>query len=210
MRETQRRLTPREERRKARLEELSREMAERGYVRRDLLVSALQVNVLGSLIMLPFAVLLGWSFFAVNPLGRVEFRLFGYLSFLLALLVLVTVHELIHGAVWAAFVKDHFQAIEFGVMWQYLMPYCTCKEPLRKGQYLLGTAMPTLLLGGALGVLSVVLGSLWLFLLAEAMVFGGGGDALLIVKLLRCTAKGRETVYLDHPYECGLILWEKP
>ena len=209
MGETSRRLTPREEARKARLERLTREMGERGYVRRDLMVTALQANVLGTLIMLPFAAALAAAFFLRHPVVEGRISLGSLFAFILAFLALIAVHELIHGAVWAIFARDHFRAISFGVMWQYLMPYCTCSEPLGRGQYLLGAAMPTLLLGFGLGAAAVGTGSMFLFLLAEGLLFGGGGDFLIMVKLLCHPSGGRETLYLDHPYECGLIVWER-
>ena len=173
------------------------------------MVTALQANVLGTLIMLPFAAALAAAFFLRHPAveGRMSpGRLF---VFILGMLALIAVHELIHGAVWAIFARGHFRSIAFGVMWQYLMPYCTCGEPLGRGQYLLGAAMPTLLLGFGLGAVAVGTGSMLLFLLAEVLLFGGGGDFLIMAKLLGYRSGGGETLYLDHPYECGLIVWEK-
>ena len=51
-------------------------------------------------------------------------------------LLLIFVHELIHGITWAVFAKKGRKAISFGFIPQYLTPYCTCNEPLKKGEYI--------------------------------------------------------------------------
>lgn len=41
------------------------------------------------------------------------------------------------------------------------------------------------------------------------MMLGGGGDFMIIGKLLAYRGKGKEYVILDHPSELGLIIFEK-
>jgi hypothetical protein len=41
------------------------------------------------------------------------------------------------------------------------------------------------------------------------MIFGGGGDFIIILKMLLYRAKGKDAVYYDHPYECGFVVFEK-
>lgn len=65
-------------------------------------------------------------------------------------LMLTVVHELIHGITWGIFAEKHFQSINFGVIWKMLTLYCHCSVPLKKWQYVLGAAMPTLVLGAGL------------------------------------------------------------
>ena len=48
---------------------------------------------------------------------------------------------------------------------------------------------------------------LLLFLAAEYMILSGGGDFQLILRSI-LTDK-RESVYCDHPYECGFVVFEK-
>lgn len=69
--------------------------------------------------------------------------------------------------------------------------------------------MPTLVLGGGVGVVAVVTGQLMLFLLSELMILSGGGDFLIILKILLYRSGKKETVYYDHPYECGVVVFEK-
>ena len=70
--------------------------------------------------------------------------------------LLVILHELIHGITWAFFARNYFHSIDFGFIWSTFSPHCTCSEPLGKWQYLLGAAMPTLVLGGAVAVIGVL------------------------------------------------------
>ncbi len=126
------------------------------------------------------------------------------------LLVLIVLHEGIHGLTWGCFAPSRLRAIEFGVIWKALMPYCTCAEPLTKRQYLLGCLMPTLVLGFGLSAAAAALGSPCLFSLSAIMILSGGGDVLIAWKLLLHRAPDAEVRYLDHPYECGLVAFERP
>ena len=104
---------------------------------------------------------------------------------------------------------NHFHSIDFGIIWSSFSPYCTCSEPLKKWQYLLGTAMPTLVLGGGVAVVSVMANQLLLFFLAEFMIISGGGDFLIILKSMLYRTDKKENMYCDHPYECGFVVFEK-
>ena len=37
------------------------------------------------------------------------------------------------------------------------------------------------------------------------MILGGGGDLAIVLKMLRFKPDGADVLYLDHPYECGLV-----
>lgn len=91
----------------------------------------------------------------------------------LLVLCLTILHELIHGITWGIFAKNHFHSIDFGIIWSSFAPYCTCSEPLKKWQYLLGTAMPTLVLGGGAAVVAVITNQIILFFLAEISFITG-------------------------------------
>ena len=80
---------------------------------------------------------------------------------------------------------------------------------MRRGPYLLGSAMPTLVLGFGLGAVSVFTGVDLLLYLSVMMIFGGGGDFCIMLKLLAYRPRG-EVVYCDHPYEVGLVAFERP
>ena len=69
--------------------------------------------------------------------------------------------------------------------------------------------MPTLVLGGGVAVVSVMINQLLLFILAEYMILSGGGDFLIILKSMLYRTDKQESAYCDHPYECGFVVFEK-
>ena len=202
-----RKLSRREQARLEDFQRLSGQMRQQGYRRVDLVVDVVQANVMAVVVMLPFLVAAAVLFFALNPVGEVYIPLSGMALWLLAFLVLVVLHEAIHGLTWGLMAPHGFKAIAFGVIWQMLTPYCTCNDGLKRWQYLLGGLMPTLILGFGLAGLATAQGSLWLFSLAEVMILGGGGDFLVVFKMLRHPQKDG-AVYYDLPYECVLVVFE--
>ncbi|MEZ3494055.1 MAG: DUF3267 domain-containing protein [Lachnospiraceae bacterium] len=159
--------------------------------------------------MLPFSVLIFWIYYMVNgfDLDGISWGSAAVAFLLFPLLVIL--HELIHGITWAFFARNYFHSIDFGFIWSTFSPHCTCSEPLGKWQYLLGAAMPTLVLGGAVAVIGVLTNQFLLLFLAEIMIFSGGGDFLIILKILLYRTDKKEILYCDHPYECGFVVFEK-
>ena len=209
MKKNERKLTEKELKRKEQFEILRADMQKNGYKEKALTIGILQANVGAIIIMLPFVVLTAVIYFTVNSIGTREISLRFSILLLPILLVLIVLHELIHGLVWGCFAKNHFHSIEFGVIWKALTPYCTCSEPMKRWQYILGGAMPTLVLGAGTAAMAVVTNQLLLFSVAELMIFSGGGDFLIILKILLYRSGRKETVYYDHPYECGVVVFEK-
>lgn len=209
MSKKERELTPAEKKRKADFEIICEEMAQKGYSKKDLTVGVLKANIMALIIMLPFMAVMALIYDAFNNTTEMVISLKHSILLLLILLCLVVVHELIHGITWGIFAENHFHSINFGIIWSALTPYCTCSEPMKKWQYVLGGAMPTLVLGGGIGVVSVVSGQFLLLLLSELMILSGGGDFMIILKILLYRSGKKETVYYDHPYECGVVVFEK-
>lgn len=207
----ERKLTPAEQKRKEHFALVCEEMERQGYRKTDLTIGVVKANLLALIVMLPFAVLSGAVVLSrVSFLSMVEsMSLLEFLFFLLVMLLLTAVHEGIHALTCAMFAKDHWKSIRFGVIWKALTPYCTCLRPAKRGQYILGAAMPTLVLGIGLTAAAALTGVYWVFILALAMIFGGGGDFTIILKILLHRQCGKEAVYYDHPYECGVVVFEK-
>ena len=171
----ERKLTPAEQKRKAAFEATCAEMARAGYRQKDFLIGVLQANTLSLLVMLPFLALAAWAYAPFIAAGGSFFLDGQFFLLFLAILVLLVVHECIHGLTWSLFAPNHFASISFGVIWKALTPYCTCNAPLKRWQYVLGTAMPTLVLGVGLTAAAAVLHQNALFLLAEIMILGAAG-----------------------------------
>ena len=149
MAKNERKLTPAEQKRKEQFALVCEEMERQGYRKIDLTIGVVKANLLALIVMLPFAVLSG-----AVVLSRVSFLSmaesmspFDFLLYLLVMLLLTAVHEGIHALTWAMFGKDYWKSIRFGVIWKALTPYCTGLRPGKRGQYILGAAMPTLVLG---------------------------------------------------------------
>lgn len=208
MQKQERRLTRKEQERKERLEQISQKMSADGYHKHELTVGVVFANVVGPLIMLPFCVIVGVIYFYTKFSGDL-LSFYIEWSFLPLFIVLIVLHEAIHGLTWGIFAKGHLRSIAFGVIWSALTPYCTCGEPLKRWQYILGGLMPTLILGFGMAVASIVLKSDLLFLLSEVMIFAGCGDFLIVWKLLTYNTSGKDVVFYDHPYECGTVVFER-
>jgi hypothetical protein len=127
------------------------------------------------------------------------------------ILVLIVVHELIHGITWSMFTERHFKDIEFGFMKEYFTPYCTCLVPLSKKHYILGALMPGLLLGFIPTALGILLGSSLLFWIGIVMLLSAGGDLMIVMKLLAFKKQNDSTEVLiyDHPTQAGSVIFEK-
>ena len=207
-----RKLTKAEEKRKKIYEEEKQKLIDAGYTEKDLTIGVVYANVMAFVLGLPIIIVLGILFFKYN-LGNSEmsftFTIKESVIFLITLLVLIVVYELIHGAFWAIFAKNHLKSIEFGFMVQYLTPYCCCKEVLTKGQYIIGGIMPTVLLGIIPAVVAIFSSSWLVFVIGCIMILSGGGDMTIVLKLLMYRSEKQEILYMDHPYECGLVVFER-
>lgn len=208
--EKERKLTQAEARRKERFEKISDDLIGEGFIRQDLIIDIVKANIGALVVMMPFIIVMVVLYYTANMHKSIgSFSLSSYMMFLGLFLFLIIAHELIHGITWSIFTPNHMKDIEFGVIWSAVTPYCTCGQPLSKKQFIIGAAMPTLILGFGLGIVSIMTGQLMMFLLAEALILGGGGDFLIIIKLLRFNSDRKEQLYYDHPYECGLVVFER-
>ena len=122
--------------------------------------------------------------------------------------ILIILHELIHGLTWSCFVKNGYRSISFGVIWRSLNPYCTCSEPLSKLHYLTGLLMPWFVLGIIPCVAAIILRNGYMMVFGVVMAISAGGD-LMIAQLILREKDGGEKLYMDHPTKIGLVCLEK-
>ncbi|MEQ3362595.1 DUF3267 domain-containing protein [Raoultibacter massiliensis] len=209
MQNEERKLTPAELKRKEEFEETEAAFAMQGYRKERLTMGIVAANIFALGIALPIDIVLGIAFFAIHPAGSLTFDFAGALGVLAAFIVLIVVHELIHGLVWSLYAKGGRKAISFGFIVEYLTPYCSCSEPLPKHAYIIGALAPTVVLGLLPVLASYALGSIPLFAVGALMIIGGGGDMAIVLKLLRFKPEGTEVLLLDHPYELGLAAFVK-
>ncbi len=211
--ENARPLSEAEQRRKAVFEALSAQMEAEGWRVTDLTVGIVYANVMAFVLAGPLCLLMLAAFVLAVPgwAGRFadSFGLWQTLGLLAAYAAAVVLHELLHGLVWALFVPGGWKNIEFGIMKEYATPYCTCGKPMGRLQYTAGALAPTLVLGILPGVCGVLCGSAWWLMLGVVMTLAGGGDLTILLKLWRHRPAGRQVLYLDHPWQAGLVAFER-
>ena len=209
MSKKERKLTPAEQRRKAAYQELSAALEQQGYEKRELTIGVLAANLGSLLLTFPLILALIWAYYLIHPEGSAAPTLLSSAFFLPLLLALIVLHEGLHGLTWACFVPGHLRSVQFGIIWKSLNPYCTCSQPMKRWQYVLGSLMPTLVLGFGLSAAAVALGRLWLLAIAGLMLLAGGADLLIALRLVFFRSRGRPLLCCDHPYACGLAVFQK-
>lgn len=188
-----------------------------GYVRKDLTISIEKANLVGPLLVLPiiavvivvFAVLRGFTpfieFWRNADILTSVWVILAALSFV----PLAIVHEGIHGVCWGIFAGNHMKDIEYGFIKEKITPYCYCQSPLSKGAYIFGSMMPMTVLGLLVCILGIAIASPIAMFIGVMQLVGGAGDILITFMLLRYNSKGKDAILMDHPTECGLIVFEK-
>lgn len=209
MEKEKRKLSKGEEKRKKLYEEKKKELIEQGYEEKDLTISVVYANIMALVLGLPIIIFLFIIFIYQNQSGVYRFSFKEPILFLVVFAILIVLHELIHGIIWSIFAKNHLKSIEFGLIISSLTPYCCCKDMLTKSQYIVGGIMPTVVLGIIPALISIFTGSVFWFIMGELMILSGGGDMTILLKLLRYKSDKKEILYMDHPYECGLIVFER-
>ena len=204
----ERKLTEQEQQRKVEFEKFTQNLISQGYKRKELTMTTLYANLM-SLFMLPIVVVFGIIFIVLNPGASTELTVIEWGIVWIAFIVLIVVHELVHGLTWSRFTKKGWKSISFGFIWKYFTPYCTCDEPLKKGEYIIGALMPTLILGFLPAVVSILVGSVVILIISILLIIGGGGDFAVIFKILGYKTNANEILYIDHPYEVGGIVFER-
>jgi hypothetical protein len=207
--EKARELTEDEKKRLKDFEELADRMVQQGYRRVELTVSIIKANWFAILLLIPLFVVGGGLFYLKNRGLADERFISSLLIFFGAYLVLVVVHELIHGVSWSLFAEHHWKDIAFGFMKQYMTPYCSCRVPLSKGQYIFGALMPLILLGIVPMLVGILIGSWLITLLGIVMADAAAGDILIVWNLLKYRSEAKEIVYMDHPTQAGGVVFEK-
>ena len=207
--EKNRKLSEAEQRRLRGFEQLQQGMAAQGYRCNELTVSIVRANIVSMLAAIPVMVL-GLGLFMVVNLNRDwGFDDGGWIVQIIELLVLVVVHEGIHGLTWSIFAPNHLSDIEFGFMKEYLTPYCTCKTPLAKWPYIAGALAPLVLLGIIPTVVAIATSSFTLLVTGLIMILAAGGDVMIVWMILRHRATGSDLLVLDHPTQAGCVVFER-
>ena len=209
VKETARELTEAERRRLERFEALAEKMKAEGYRRTDLTISIVAANVFALVLFVPLFIGGMALFILKNSAGGIDMGPSSVFGIMIAMLVLIVVHELIHGLVWSLFAERGFKDIEFGFMVKYLTPYCTCGVPLSKGQYIAGALAPLVLLGIVPMIWGILAGSFPVLLVGIIMADSAAGDIQIVWQILRYKSGSIDVVYIDHPTQGGGVIFER-
>lgn len=179
------------------------------YIREELTIDEVKAQVNAITYFIPFLVVLGIPYVIIwrgNFTKEAINGLFGPwgLYTLLALVLGIIFHELIHGLTWSAFAKKGLRSIRYGVLKKTMTPYCHCNEPLSVRHYIIGAAMPGIVLGIIPAVIALFTGSLPLFALGMFFTMAAGGDMMIIYMLRK--QPGHYLVQ-DHPSKIGCYLF---
>lgn len=210
-------LTEAEKKRQAAFELKEKELLAKGYERHDVTTSLLKANILGVLLTLPFiaAFAAGYYFrnggFGIRKMLHDQPVMYfvSLAIIIISMIPLAAVHEFIHGSSWALGAENGRSDIEYGYQKETFTPYCYCRSPLSKPIYIFGSLMPMMTLGVLLGIISIFTGSLIVLAIAALQTMGGAGDILVSSMLMLYKTSGKDVVLMDHPNECGLIVFEK-
>jgi hypothetical protein len=172
--------------------------------KRDLSISMAQANVIVLFISIPVIILQFGIFLLLHGAERLK-PTWNSAILVIAVLLGIVVHELIHGISWVIFGRKSFSAIKFGFQWKTFTPYAHLKEPVDVDAYRLGAFMPGFILGILTYVLSLVLGNGDLFWFSLIHTAAAGGD-WLILWLIRNVKAGMQVQ--DHPTNAGCYVLE--
>lgn len=196
---------------------VSDNLTSQGYKRTDLVMSVMKGNLLGCLLVLPIILIPCAIFYflhGIEPILAINESdsIWSGISLILAgisVIPLALVHEGIHGISWGLNAENHMKDIEYGFLVEKLTPYCYCRSPLTKNQYLFGSLMPMTVLGLVVCILGIIMASPALMIVGIIQLLGGAGDLLISAMLMRYKVSNNNTVLMDHPIELGLVIFEK-
>lgn len=193
----------------------------KGYKCIEKTMGTLYVNIMAVVVMLPYFILtvvlyewrhdFNWfSFFGVaEDLQDLLLYFAKLILFMLIIFVFLFVHEGIHGICFAKFAKKGKKAVSFGFNKAAFAPYCTTDEPLTRRQYIAAAIMPTVFLGFIPSLIAIYNGSVFALIIGVIMTFGGGGDFLMIYKLLAFKSESKDLFFMDSPTEIGSYIFVK-
>lgn len=180
------------------------EFQQKGFQESSEVFSAEKANIMVFVTSLPAAIVLVLLWIAAKR-GPVGLSVSNYIPLLVLFLVTVYIHEVLHGVGWCLGTREKWKSIYIGMMWSSLTPYCHCKEPMEPRKYLFGCLLPGVVLGLGIYIAAFITGSNFLLWLSLLNVLCAGGDMLIAWYARRY----RAGYVLDHPTECGFIIFQK-
>jgi hypothetical protein len=164
----------------------------------------------GKITLLSFLLIIPIAFFTLAPFIFIwDYNLFEtgrqqFMDYILPIILLgIVVHEGLHGIAWAIFAKNGLKSISFGINWNYLSPYCHCKEPLRFWHYFTGAVLPLVITGLIPSIAAIIIGNGFLLSLGILFIWAAGGDIIMLYSMRHFN---RDTLIADHPDKIGFYV----
>lgn len=205
----ERKLTEAEQRRLAEFNETCDNLVAQGYKRTNLTINLVAANVIAIAAFAVLGTICLVLFIQVHPDVDFFITIPELVIYIVAFVVLIVAHELVHGLTWSRFTPNGFADVDFGIMRDTFTPYCACKMPLPKGQYILGALMPLIVFGIIPIMVAFCTGWLGLLYLGILMTISAAGDVMIVVKNLSHKSTADEVLYYDHPTEAGSVVFER-
>ncbi len=204
-------LSEKEKKRLERYKEQSERLKKDGYEEHRLTINAVIGNIISIIIALPLVAILILLYYLINKELKFEFPglMIFYIVLAINFVVGLPVHEFIHGLTHAAFAKNGFKDVEFGIIWKALTPYCVCLVPEKKNQYIISMLMPCIVLGILVSVIGLFFKSSILFFSGLLQIILAGGDFQVILLILINKSNKKEQLFFDHPTEVGSVLFDR-
>lgn len=175
-----------------------------GYIENEEIISIKKANVMAIVLSLPIIILFGFMYMLKWDELKFEFSS-EIILYCLLLIISIPIHELLHGLGWGIFCKKGFKSVRFGIMKPSFTPYCNCMEPLNFMGYIFGGSLPLILLGIIPSIIGILIGNIGLWILGSFGILAAGGDMTIMLSLF----KYKNGIFLDHPSECGFIVFTK-
>ena len=189
------------------------------YKKETLIIDLAKANIYGLLGMIPILTIYTIPFYLIwnEKLTIVYFKNY-FKEFstnnplplsvliIIAMILGIIMHELIHGITWSKYTEKGFKSIKFGILWKMLTPYCHCKEPLKVKEYILGAIMPAIVLGLIPAMYAIIFGNILFLVFGVFFTTVAIGD-FMIINLLR--KENMNSLVLDHPTEAGCFIYRK-
>jgi len=183
---------------------ISEQSIDEKYIKEDKTISILKANIYAVLIMLPAVAAMIFFYTLANNRIDMTARLSETIIFFGCFIMLIVLHEWLHGFTAHFYCENKWKSIQFGV--KQLTPYCHCTELLRIWQYRIVAVVPLILTGILPYGVSLICGNPLLMAISIFMVIGAGGDMMILVLLRKETSN---MIVCDHPTLCGCTLYRE-
>lgn len=173
---------------------------------RKIAINIMQVSRFSILLFAVTAILFTVPFFLLNHNWLGHLSVTSGILFVIILFIGVPLHEGLHGLTWALVNKGGFKHVSFGVLWQYLAPYCHYSEPMTRGRYVAGAIMPCLVLGLVPAVAALFHGYLLMLVFGIIYISSAAADLWMTWLILK---EPKHALFLDHPSEPAFYVIER-